>query len=106
MTTCQKIEKAVVLFLDSARGQYIPRDFAQCIKREFISGISTETLDFLAQENSNESPDYWDVWFSVLDTCKVTYNGGEYMLHQDGDLWLLQYERLTHEERASFGFED
>lgn len=36
------------LFLDDHRGHYIARDFAQCIKRERLIGVSDEDLDTLA----------------------------------------------------------
>lgn len=36
------------LFLDDHRGHYIARDFAQCIKRDRLVGVSAEDLDALA----------------------------------------------------------
>ena len=68
MTT--KTHQAIILFLDSARGQYIPRDFAQCIKREAVTGVSPATLENLAKEDSNTKEDYWELWQEVLDKAR------------------------------------
>ena len=100
------MSKSIVHFLDSARGQFIPRDFAQCIKREFLSGVSNDLLDSLAKENSNENEFYWDDWHRVLDNARVTFDGVEYTLHHDGDLWLINFDLMTNEEKQNFGFWD
>lgn len=100
------MSKAIIHFLDSARGQYIPRDFAQIIKREFIQGVSLELLDSLAKEDSNESEFYWDDWVTVCDNAKIVHDCVEYTLHHDGDLWLINWDAMTSEEKENFGFED
>ena len=100
------MSKATIHFLDSARGQYIPRDFAQIIKREFIQGVSLELLDNLAKEDSNESEFYWHDWQHVCDNVKIVHDGIEYTLHHDGDLWLIHFDAMTSEEKENFGFED
>lgn len=100
------MSKAITHFLDSARGQYIPRDFAQSIKRECVQGVSLELLDNLAKEDSNESEFYWEDWQTVLDNAKIVHDGMEYTLHHDGDLWLINYDAMTGEEKQNFGFED
>ena len=97
---------AVIHFLDSARGQYIPRDFAQIIKREFLTGVSMVDIDILAEENSNENPDYWELWETVLNNARVLSDDTEYNLHHDGDLWLINYDLMSEQERVNFGFED
>lgn len=104
MTT--KTHQAVILFLDSARGQYIPRDFAQYIKREAVTGVNPATLDKLAEEDSNSREDYWELWQEVLDNARIAHEGYMYNLHQDGDLWLYNYGLMTEQERINFGFED
>ena len=96
----------MILFLDGARGQYIPRDFAQTIKRECIKGVSLELLESLAKENSNDSEFYWEDWEAVLNNAKVVFDGAEYILHHDGDLWLINFDAMTEQEREDFGFND
>lgn len=44
-----KLTKSVHHYLDGARGQYIPRDFARDTKRECISEVKAEDLDYLAR---------------------------------------------------------
>lgn len=100
------MSKAIIHFLDSARGQYIPRDFAQIINRSFVSGVSDSLLDSLAKEDSNDGEFYWEDWITVLDNAKINFEDMQYTLHHDGDLWLINYEAMTPEERINFGFEE
>ena len=86
------------LFLSDARGIYIPRDFAQSIKRECVTGISEDDYAIL------ENPDhewYWEAWNDVLNNAVVTdpTSGTVYKVYQDGDCWLI-------EQGAEFNSED
>ena len=78
-----------VLYLDSARGIYIPRDFAQSFaKTKYISGVSNTDLEIL--EEGPNGPLYWDVWTDVLNNAIITGDDGiPYFLSQDNDLWLI-----------------
>ena len=78
-----------VLYLDSARGIYIPRDFAQSFaSTKYISGVSNTDLEIL-EEGPNGAL-YWDVWTDVLDNAIITGDDGiPYFLFQDDDLWLI-----------------
>ena len=100
------MSRAIILFLDCSRGHYIPRDFAQSVRRDCIRGVSLELLDSLAREDSVEGDFYWDDWHAVLDNAKILHDGAEYTLHHDDDLWLINYELMTDEEKRNFGFED
>lgn len=98
--------QAIIHFLDSARGQYIPRDFAQIVNREALHGVSLELLDSLAEEDSNNGEFYWEDWEMVLNNARIVLDGVEYTPHHDGDLWLINFDLMTAEERESFGFEE
>lgn len=100
------MSKAIIHFLDSARGQYIPRDFSQIINRSFVSGVSEDLLDSLAKEDSNEGEFYWEDWEIVLNNAKIVFDGVEYTLHHDGDLWLINFDAMTEQERINFGFDE
>lgn len=100
------MSKAIIHFLDSSRGQYIPRDFAQIVNREVLHGVSLELLDSLAEEDSNNGEFYWEDWEMVLNDARIILDGVEYTLYHDGDLWLVNIDLMTTEERASFGFEE
>jgi hypothetical protein len=86
------------LFLSDARGQYIPRDFAQSIDRSRITGVSMEDLDTLAlgppesleaQEGASEH--YWDIWQDICDSAVITaLDGTVYRIEQNGDCWLVE----------------
>jgi hypothetical protein len=99
-----KKEPAVILLFDSARGIYIPQNFAEEIQREYVSGVDAETYETLAAGPDGEW--YWEAWQDVLDNAVLTIGGDEYMLYQDGDAWALCLERMDAEEKANFGFED
>lgn len=93
---------SIIHLLNSARGTYIPRDFAQMIKRDCVKGVKPEILDFLANEESPDDEFYWDQWIHVLDNARIISDGVEYTLHHDGDLWLVNYEMMTDEEKLNF----
>lgn len=77
------------LWLSDARGQYIPRDFAQSFKDRdaAVSGVLDESWAIL--EAGPEHEHYWETWDDVCNDAIVTLDGDEYFLHQDGDLWLI-----------------
>jgi hypothetical protein len=90
-TNTQKYRNAkMILFLSDARGIYIPRDFAQEIVRNTLTGVSAEDLDYLAAGPDGEH--YWDVWSDVCDRAVITdpTDGTEYNIVQDGDCWLVE----------------
>ena len=83
-------EAKTVLFLLDARGIYIPRDFADAIVRDTITGIDHSDLDYLSGGPDQEY--YWDTWADVCDNAIVTSpdDGTVYRVYQDGDCWLVE----------------
>ena len=92
-------EPAVILYADSARGIYIPQHFAESVNRALVAGVGADDWDIL--EAGPYCEHYWDSWESVLDNARI----GEYSLYQDGDLWLLDFARMSDEEKDNFGFD-
>lgn len=91
--------KAVLLFADS-RGVYIPKEFAETINREFVTGVSAE--DYRILMAGPEHTDYWDAWADVCDNATITDPKlGECKLYQDGDLWLVPVPVDTEEVKPS-----
>lgn len=84
-------------FLDSARGVYIPQNFAEAIDVKDWTGIKAEDLDVLLAGPDHES--YWDAWTDVLDRAE-TLDGR--VLHQDGDLWLIARDKAVEDLNAYF----
>jgi hypothetical protein len=78
-----------ILFLSDARGVYIPRDFAESIRRDCLTGASDEDMATLAAGPDGEW--YWDAWTAVCDGATVTdpNTGIKYSIYQDGDCWLI-----------------
>jgi len=76
-----------ILYADSARGIYIPQFFAESIRREFVQGVSID--DWRILEAGPESEWHWETWESVLNSATIHHAGIDYVLWQDGDLWLV-----------------
>jgi len=75
------------LFLSDARGQYIPRDFAESVRRELVSGVSEEDWNILLAGPDHEW--YWEAWNSVEQSAVIDDGNRKFRLYQDGDLWLV-----------------
>ena len=89
----------ITLFLDDARGIYLPRDFAESINREYI--INREKwendLDFLAKSGTGKDG-YWDTWQDVLDGLKVKIGRRTYFFYQDGPVWMIRDNEKVRKE--------
>lgn len=89
-----------VLFVDSHWGIYVPQRFAEIVTakghRDLVTGVSPEDWEILMAGPEHEY--YWDTWDDVLDNARV----GAFHLHQDGDLWLVDWDAMTDEEREEF----
>lgn len=100
----RKQEPAVILLFDGASGVYIPQRFAEEIRRDFVTGVSAEDYEILAAGPDHEL--YWEAWSDVLDRATLAIDGRKYSLYQDGDVFALDYDRMSAEERKNFGFEE
>ena len=96
----------VECIVNGAHGVFVPMVFAKTIKRELLSGVSVETLDYLAKDESIEDDFFWDTWDGVLNNARIIHNGKIYHLHQDVDLFAIDWDNLTEEEKYNLGLED
>jgi hypothetical protein len=101
-----KQESAIILLFDSCRGVYIPRDFVSDERLRENFGLTDENKTSWMPCLDPNSDYYWGAWDWVLDNAEHNSELGNYRLHQDGDLWGLDYDRMTNEEKENFGFED
>ena len=92
--------------VDGAHGVFVPKVFAKTVNRALLSGVSIETLDYLAKEESLEDDGFWDTWDSVLNNVRIKVEGKIYHLHQDGDLFIINWDNLTEDESKAFGLKD
>jgi hypothetical protein len=100
-----------ILFLDDHRGIYIPRDFAQSIKRDAIAypptfhhGDINADLDALLDPDGEQ---YWDTWSDICDNAIVTDDKGRtFSLYQDGALWLIPVGMEWSDEEQWFAWPD
>ena len=93
----------MMLWLDGARGQYIPRDFAQSFanRSKNVVGIGEVTWSIL--ESGPDHEYYWPAWFEVLDHAFVIDNDGiRYSVYQDGDCWLVPVGMEWNEKLENF----
>ena len=93
----------MLLWLNDARGVYIPRDFAKSFadRDKSVSGVNAETWATLEQGPDDEG--YWDAWTEVRDNAVVTdENGVKFTLWQEGDLWLIPEGMEWSDEAGTF----
>jgi hypothetical protein len=79
-----------LLWLNDARGVYIPRDFATSFadRAKTVAGVSGDDWEIL--EAGPEHELYWDTWNDVEQNAVVTDDKGhKFRIHQDGDCWLI-----------------
>ena len=79
----------IELFLDGARGIYLPRDFAFAwIDRRCVLNVSDKLWRDL--EQGPEHLAYHEAWEAVLNSAVIIGdNGVEYTLHMDEDLFIV-----------------
>ena len=97
----KKLNDTVILFCSDSSGQYIPQRFAAEILPQYLNGVSQDDLNELADP---ENDYYWQTWEHVLNNAKVIDHstGQTYLLHHDGDLWLLDLDNMTRQEKENF----
>lgn len=87
--------------LDSNRGIYIPKFFAEDFDLSKFEGINDEDIETL--KSGPDAEWYWEAWESVLNNAKHTDDEGiEWTLHHDGDLFLVATDELSDEDFENF----
>jgi hypothetical protein len=80
----------MMLWLSDARGQYIPRDFANSFADRAKAVPDIDPIDWEILETGPDHEWYWDAWETVCNTAAVIdENGTRYFIYQDGDCWLV-----------------
>lgn len=104
--------EAVICILSSARGIFIPRDFLtdsyNDVNKKHCEawGLTEENKPYWKGATDTDNDDYWECWNWVLDNAEYrTEDGDVYQLHQDCDLWVICFEKMTDEEKENFGFD-
>lgn len=89
-------EESTIL-LDSARGQYIPRDFCKLFNSEMLRQFGSATIQELSDP---ENELYWQVWEEVLNNFEIEGDDDteSLVLIQDEDLWLVPKNAAEHWE--------
>lgn len=98
------IKPEPILLLSDARGVYIPRDFANEVKSECMTGVEPDDLECLRAGPDHEW--YWEAWDRVCRDAVITdADGTRYTIYQDGDCWLLP-EGMTVDDIGGFVWAD
>jgi hypothetical protein len=80
----------MLLWLNDARGIYLPRDFAMSFadRAKHVANVSDE--DWAILDAGPDHEHYWEAWEAVVDGAEVTDDKGQkFTLYQEGDLWLI-----------------
>lgn len=86
------------LLIDSHHGVYIPQLFAQHCAHEWI-GISPDNLGIMIHGPDHEY--YFEAWDMVLNNAR--HKSLPWLtLYQDGDLWAIDYDRMSDDEKMNF----
>jgi hypothetical protein len=83
---------SIEIFMCSDRGIYLPRDFAQEVKRECLSNVRDEDLETLLKGPDHDC--YWDAWDRVRMNATLTApsTGVKYLFdlsEHTGDLFIV-----------------
>lgn len=90
------------ILLDSARGIYIPRDFARCFDPNDWN-IDENSEDWKIIESGPDTEWYFDAWQSIeINAFHIDKDGNKWTLYQDGDLFAICTELMTPEEYENF----
>lgn len=97
--------RAIELLMTDTWGVHIPQRFCELfdLPNFGLSSADSAVQDCLAGPDRES---YWEAWEAILNRAEFHHDGSRWLLHQDGDLWLICYERMTDEERSNFGFEE
>jgi hypothetical protein len=91
----------VKILIDSNQGIYIPKRFAETILFSVWRHVTKEQINTLLE--GPDSMAYWDTWNDVLSNAVLEdIYGNVWMLHHDGDLFLVCEERMTDDQRKEF----
>lgn len=75
------------LLIDGSSGQYVPQAFAKAYAHYAITEEMKNKFAEL-ELGPDKAPDYWEIWDEVLMELRIVIDGKEYVLYQDGDLFL------------------
>lgn len=96
--------KAIELLLSDSI--YTPQTFAE----KFLINPSDkedgweypESEEQVLMKGPKDNEDYWDAWSAMLDRAILKLEGGTWRLYQDGDLWAVNWDRMTIAERLNW----
>lgn len=94
------MSQAIHLLVPDAAGVYVPQRFVENYDLSIWKGIDQEDVATIKQGPDHEG--YWDAWSNILQSATYSNGGYQYHLHQDGDLWAIDYVAMSDEEYESF----
>lgn len=91
---------AIHLLVPDAAGIYVPLRFVENYDLSTWNGIDQEDVATIKQGPDQEG--YWDAWTNILTSATYSNGGYQYHLHQDGDLWAVDYVAISDAEYKEF----
>lgn len=91
---------SINLLVSDANGVFVPQVFASNYDLSLWNGIDTDDLATI--EKGPEADFYWDAWNNILSSATYSHDGRTYHLHQDGDLWAIDYDGMSDAEYKDF----
>jgi len=82
------------LLVSDAQGIYVPQTFIE----QNLEDWSIHPSDVEILKAGPDHPDYWEAWEAVLDYAKATFDGEDYVLEQDGDLWAVPLSSYSEDD--------
>lgn len=83
-----------ILLIDSHHGQFIPQIYRETCLKSLLN--YKDLINDLQTLKDPEDEFYWEAWNNILSSAKhmTRYNGKEYFLYQDGDLWAIPVDEI------------
>lgn len=109
IATINNGNSGIIHFIDSNRGVYIPQSFMQMIDKQYWQPITHQDEKILlAGPDIDNSAEYWETWTKFIDGGQfiTDQDGDEWRLHQDGDVFLMCFEKMTDEEKQNFEIDE
>lgn len=89
------------LLLSGGFGRYIPQLYCSDIEQADCSLLSVYWDDVLDCQAGPEGEHYWEAWENITSSLRLSRADGDWILFQDGDLWMVRADVEIPEEWAS-----
>lgn len=97
---------SVILLIDSMHGVYIPHIFAKIENVSEIWGLEDNEDDLEVLRLGPYTEGYDEAWENILNVAECKTDEHTYRLWLDEDLWAIDYDTMTEEDKQNFQIEE